>query len=223
VTIEVKNLMKEYTLFDRKKEVLNDINLTIKLGELICVTGHSGSGKTTLINIIAGLTRPTSGSVFFCDKDIFTLSDDELSLYRNVNIGYLPQGYSMLSSFSILDNVRLPSYLSKLRENSIDDAFRLLELFQVDKFANSLPKQLSGGEIKRAAIARAMINKPNFLLVDEPTGDLDTQTAQLIMEIFRNLVDNGVSILMITHEPDTLVYADKAYTIDNGFIHKVTV
>lgn len=216
MTIEVKNLVKQYTRGGRRIEVLKGINLSVSSGEFISVTGRSGSGKSTLVNIIAGLTRPTLGSVFWDGKDIFTFSDKEMSLYRNATIGCVPQGHSALSSLTVMDNVRLPFHFARHEGDSSKEADRLLKLFQIEMLADSPPKSLSGGELKRMAIARAMINKPGFLLVDEPTGDLDTQTTRTIMKIFRKAADEGMAVLMITHDLDTINYADKNFMMDNG-------
>jgi len=218
VTIEVKNLVKKYSRGGRQIEVLKGINLSVSTGEFISVTGRSGSGKSTMINIIAGLTKPTSGNVFWDGKDIFAFSDEEISLYRNTTIGCVPQGHSALSSLTVLDNVRLPFHLAQHDGDSSEEASALLKQFHIETLADSLPKSLSGGELKRMAIARAMINKPGFLLVDEPTGDLDTQTTQVIMEIFRKAADEGTAILMITHDPDIVNYADKNFIMDNGVL-----
>ena len=218
MTIEVKNLVKKYSRGGRQIEVLKGINLSVSTGEFISVTGRSGSGKSTMINIIAGLTKPTSGNVFWDGKDIFAFSDEEISLYRNTTIGCVPQGHSALSSLTVLDNVRLPFHLAQHDGDSSEEASALLKQFHIETLADSLPKSLSGGELKRMAIARAMINKPGFLLVDEPTGDLDTQTTQVIMEIFRKAADEGTAILMITHDPDIVNYADKNFIMDNGVL-----
>jgi len=218
VKIEVKNLVKQYTRGGRQIDVLKGINLSVSSGELISVTGRSGSGKSTMVNIIAGLTMPTLGNVFWDGKDIFTFSDREMSLYRNATIGCVPQGHSALSSLTVLDNVRLPFHFARHEGDSTEEANALLKQFHIEPLADSLPKSLSGGELKRMAIARAMINKPDFLLVDEPTGDLDTRTTRIIMGIFRKAADEGTAVLMITHDSDTVNYADKNFIMDNGVL-----
>jgi len=216
--IEVKNLVKHYMRGKRQIEVLRGINLSVSSGEFISITGRSGSGKSTLVNIIAGLTKPASGNVFLDEKDIFAFSDKEMSLYRNATIGCVPQGHSALSSLTVLDNVRLPFHFAQHNGDSTKEAMELLKQFNIEPLADSLPKSLSGGELKRMAIARSMINKPSFLLVDEPTGDLDTQTTQVIMKIFRKAADEGMAVLMITHDLDTVNYADKNFIMDNGML-----
>jgi len=214
--IEVKNISKDYTRGKWRIEVLKGINFSVSSGEFIGITGRSGSGKSTLVNIIAGLTKPASGNVFWDGKDIFAFSDEEMSLYRNTAIGCVPQGHSALSCLTVLDNVRLPFHLTQHDGDSTEEAMALLKQFNIDALADSLPKSLSGGELRRMAIARSMINKPGFLLADEPTGDLDAQTTQVIMKTFRKAADDGMAVLMITHDLDTIDFTDKNFVMDNG-------
>jgi len=214
--IEVNNIVKQYTRGGRHIDVLKGISLSVSSGEFISVTGRSGSGKSTLVNIIAGLTKPTSGNILWDGKDIFSFSDKEMSLYRNATIGCAPQGHSALSSLTVLENVRLPFHFSPREGDSAEKASELLKQFHIEPLADSLPKSLSGGELKRMAIARAMINRPSFLLVDEPTGDLDTQTTHVIMKIFRKAADEGMAVLMITHDHDTVEYTDKNFIMESG-------
>ena len=199
-------------------KALSDVNLSISSGQFYCVMGRSGSGKITLVNIIAGLTIPTSGSVYLDGQDIFTLSDIELSLYRNSKIGCVPQGLSVLPNFAVIDNVRLPFYLSEHEGDSTKEAYKLLKLIGIEKLAGNMPKSLSGGQLKRVAIARALINKPAFLLADEPTGDLDAETTGEILKIFRRVADEGTAVLMITHEPDSMEYVDRQFIMSSGVL-----
>ena len=216
--IEVQTLVKHYARNGRQIDALQGISLSISPGEFISIRGRSGSGKSTLVNIIAGLTTPSSGSVLYKGQNIFGFSDREMSVYRNTVIGCVPQGHSALSSFTVLDNVRLPFHFAQRQGDSTEAAYNLLEQLHIAPLANSLPKTLSGGELKRMAIARAMINKPIFLLADEPTGDIDSHTTELIMHIFRKAANEGMAILMITHDQDTMGYADKHYSMDNGIL-----
>ena len=216
--IEVKNLIKNYMRGGRETHVLKGINLSISSGEFISINGRSGSGKSTLINIIAGLTMPTSGSVCWDGKDIFAFTDGEMSVYRNTLIGCIPQGHSALTNLTVIDNVRLPFYFTQREGDSTERAMELLKQFEIEMLADSMPKTLSGGELKRMAIARAMINKPRFLLADEPTGDIDSQTSCVIMKIFRKAADEGTAVLIITHDTDTIEYADKKFVMSNGVL-----
>ena len=220
MNIEVKNLIKEYTQGEQPFEALKNINFSIKSGEFVSMTGRSGSGKTTLLNIIAGLTIPTSGNVFLNGQDIFSLNDEQLSLYRNATIGCLPQQHSILSNLTVLDNVRFPFHLAKREGDSAREALELLKAVGLGELAGRMPKRLSGGQLKRVAIARAMINKPKFLLADEPTGDLDAKTTEEIMTIFKKLADEGTAILMVTHDFDTTGYAGRRYNMSGGVLNE---
>ena len=218
--IEARDLVKTYDQSDETIVALDHVNFSIESGEFVSITGRSGSGKSTLLNIIAGLTLPTSGTVCLDGRDIFSLSDEELSLYRNANLGCLPQVSSALSSLTVLENVRLPFHLAKRKGDSEPEARRLLKLVGLEKLANRLPKRLSGGQVKRVAIARALMNKPGFLLVDEPTGDLDTQTTEKIMQLFKQVADEGTAVLMVTHELETTEYADKRFDMCEGVLSR---
>ena len=220
--LEVKNLVKEYIQGDHTTKALNGVSLSISGGEFFSITGRSGSGKSTLLNIIAGLTVPTSGSVLWDGRDIFALSDKDISMYRNAGIGCVPQQYSVLSNLTVLDNVRLPFHLAKRGGDSGKDAHRLLELVGIGKLANRMPKRLSGGQLKRVAIARAMMNGPGLLLADEPTGDLDAQTTGEIMRIFRKVADEGTAVLMVTHDLDTTEYSDRRFDMNAGVLGQAT-
>ena len=216
--IEVKNLVKKYVGGDESFRALDGVNFQLTSGEFVSISGRSGSGKTTLMNIMAGLTIPTMGKVLLDGQDIFALSDTALSLYRNATVGCLPQVSSVLPSLTVLDNVRIPFHLAKREGDSAKEAYRLLQIVGIEMLAERKPKRLSGGQLKRVAIARAMMNKPSFLFVDEPTGDLDTQTTEEVMQIFKKLADEGIAVLMITHDFETLEYADKHYCMSNGIL-----
>ena len=214
--LEIKNLDKEYTQGDQKIKALSKVSLTIKSGDFISVTGRSGGGKTTLLNVIAGLTLPDSGMVLLDGKDIFKFSDAVQSMYRNEKIGCVPQQHSMLANLSVLDNVRIPFHLAKRKGDSTEEALRLLDLVGIENLASRMPKRLSGGQLKRVAIARAIMNKPSILLADEPTGDLDTQTTKDIMKILRMVASEGTAVIMVTHDHDAVEFADIHYKMEDG-------
>lgn len=217
--LSAKNLTKEYTRSGRNFAAVKDVNLTLLAGDFISIIGRSGSGKSTLLNLLAGLIRPTSGEITADGKKISDLNDMEISEYRNTVIGYIPQGQSVLQNLNVIDNVRVPEYLSKRKQDpphmAADD---LLTLVGISHLAESFPRSLSGGELRRVAIARALINCPLILIADEPTGDLDTQTTKEIMEIFQSISKQGTAVLMVTHEPDTTVYGNKVFVMENGFL-----
>lgn len=216
--IVAKNLTKTYTQGEENIVALDNANLTINPGDFIAVVGKSGSGKSTLLNIIAGLTMPTTGTVHFNGQDIAKLPDTQLSALRNSQIGCIPQVPSVISSLSVLDNVRLPYHLAKREGDSTTRALELLEMVELKKLAKRMPKRLSGGQLKRVCIARALINNPPLLLIDEPTGDLDEKTTTEIMGIFKNLTQEGTAILMVTHDLDTVKYATSCYEMASGVL-----
>jgi putative ABC transport system ATP-binding protein len=214
--LELRELSKEYKRGGRTFNAVNRANLSVEPGDFISIIGRSGSGKTTLLNMGAGLLNPTEGTVFFEGRDIYTLRDKDISLLRNEKIGYVPQGQSLLSNFTVFDNVCIPWFLFK-REGDVEGrAFILLEKVGLSHLAASYPKELSGGEMRRAAIARALINEPRLLIADEPTGDLDVQTTAEIMRLFKVVAQEGTAVLIVTHELDTLDYGNKTYSMSEG-------
>jgi putative ABC transport system ATP-binding protein len=214
--LEFKELTKEYKRGGRAFNAVNSVSLSVEPGDFISIIGRSGSGKTTLLNMGAGLLHPTGGSVFFDGRDIYRLGDKDISFLRNEKIGYVPQGQSLLSNFTVFDNVCIPWFLFK-REGDVEGrAFILLEKVGISHLAASYPRELSGGEMRRAAIARSLINQPRLLIADEPTGDLDVQTTAEIMRLFSRIAEEGTAVLIVTHELDTLNYGNKTYSMDAG-------
>ncbi|MDR2795315.1 MAG: ABC transporter ATP-binding protein [Spirochaetaceae bacterium] len=214
--LELEKLTKEYQRGGRYFNAVNHVSLTVEPGDFISIIGRSGSGKTTLLNMSAGLLRPTEGTVLFEGNDIHRLKDKELSFLRNEKIGYVPQGQSLLSNFTVFDNVCIPWSLFR-REGDVEGrVFILLEKVGISHLADSYPKELSGGEMRRAAIARSLINEPQLLIADEPTGDLDVETTAEIMRLFSRIAQEGTAVLIVTHELDTLDYGNKTYSMDAG-------
>ncbi|MFP3090275.1 ABC transporter ATP-binding protein [Treponema sp. TIM-1] len=214
--LELKELTKEYQRGGRAFNAVNRVSLSVEPGDFISIIGRSGSGKTTLLNMGAGLLHPTHGSVLFEGKDIYGFKDKDISFFRNKKIGYVPQGQSLLSNFTVFDNVCIPWFLFK-REGDVEGrAFILLEKVGISHLAASYPKELSGGEMRRAAIARALINEPRLLIADEPTSDLDVETTAEIMGLFSRIAQEGTAVLIVTHELDTLDYGNKTYSMDAG-------
>ena len=175
------------------------------------IVGRSGSGKSTLLNLIAGLLKPTSGSILVEGVDISSLNDEKVSLYRNSSVAFLT-----IYIDSDLDNVRLPFYLFKREGDATEKALSLLDQVGLADLAQASPRELSGGELRRVSIARALINDPALLMADEPTSDLDAQTTAEIMELFRRISQNGTAILMVTHELETVGYGNRVLTMDAG-------
>lgn len=214
--LELKDLCKAYTRGGKEFSAVDRVNLSVERGDFISIVGRSGSGKSTLLNMVAGLLTPTSGSVYFEDAEIGRLTDGELSKLRNDKIGYIPQGIGTLSDLTVYDNVRLPFYLSKREGDASGRAAFLLDEVGIPHLADMLPAQLSGGELRRVLIARALVNEPDVLIADEPTSDLDVETTREVMQLFSRIHQNGTAVLLVTHELDTLEYGNRVMTMVSG-------
>ena len=215
--LELKDICKDYQQGREPVRVLKNINLTVEKGDYLAIMGPSGSGKTTLMNIIGCLDVPTSGSYTLEGRDLKDLSDDDLAEVRNKHIGFVFQSFHLLPKMDALDNVALPLLYAdvplKERRARAEEALKAVGLGERIHF---LPNQLSGGQCQRVAIARAIVGNPELLLADEPTGALDIKAGNQIMEIFRRLSGEGMTIIMITHEPSIAACADKTYRILDG-------
>ena len=215
--LELKDICKDYQQGREPVRVLKNINLTVEKGDYLAIMGPSGSGKTTLMNIIGCLDVPTSGSYILEGRDLKDLSDDDLAEVRNRHIGFVFQSFHLLPKMEAVDNVALPLLYAdvplKERRARAEEALKAVGLEERIHF---YPNQLSGGQCQRVAIARAIAGNPQLLLADEPTGALDTKAGNQIMEIFRRLSDEGMTIIMITHEPSIAACADKTYRILDG-------
>lgn len=214
--IQIEKLTKTFYRNNEEFSPVREITMLVKKGGFVSIVGRSGSGKTTLFNMIAGLIKPTSGTVYVNGRDITTLSENELAVYRNQEVGYILQGHNMLNNFTVLDNICMPAYLSDSRELFRERAEKLLCDMGMDKFANEYPKNLSGGEAKRVSIARAMINFPSVILADEPTSNLDVENSCKVMEMLRDISKNGTTVLLSTHEMEYLGYTDYTLKMEAG-------
>ena len=215
--LKLTDICKDYQQGREPVRVLKNINLSVEKGEYLAIMGPSGSGKTTLMNIIGCLDVPTSGSYELDGQDMKDLSDDALAEIRNKHIGFVFQSFYLMPKLDARDNVALPLLYAdvplKERRERAEEALKAVGLGERMDF---LPNQLSGGQCQRVAIARAMVTKPAILLADEPTGALDTKSGNQIMEIFRKLSEEGMTIIMITHEPAIAACAAKTYHILDG-------
>ena len=217
--LELKNIYKNYTQGKMDVPVLKDISLSVDEGEYVAIMGPSGSGKTTLMNIIGCLDSPTSGEYILEGKDISQSSDNKLSDVRLHSIGFVFQSFYLLSRQSALENVALPLlYAGVRRKERLEIARKALERVGLGDRVNFKPTQFSGGQCQRVAIARAIVNNPKVLLADEPTGALDTKSGEQIMEIFQKLNEEGVTIVMITHEPEIAAHAKRVLHIRDGML-----
>jgi putative ABC transport system ATP-binding protein len=220
--ISIKNLVKTYVVGEVEVRALRGVSLDVRGGEFVSVTGPSGSGKSTLMHILGCLDRPTSGQYVLDGQDVSKMSKDELAEIRNKKIGFVFQGFNLLSRTTALDNVELPLLYrgGKMRTSERHKlAMESLTAVGLGPRADHHPNQLSGGQQQRVAIARALITKPSILLADEPTGNLDTRTSIEVMGIFQRLnVETGITVLVITHEVDIAEYGTRIIACRDGLI-----
>ncbi len=218
VLLKLKKVNLKYQTGKDNINVLKNINLTTKKKETISIVGESGSGKTSLIMLIGGLERATSGKIFFQNQEITNLSEDQVSKIRRKNIGIIFQSFYLIPNYTAVENVALTLELNKLK-NPEKEAKLLLERFGLKNRFNNLPSQLSGGEQQRVAIARAIAMKPELILADEPTGNLDTENSIMISKIlFQYVKEEGSSLIMVTHDPKLANKAKRKVRIKDGKI-----
>ena len=216
--VTIRELTKVYEQGEIKVVALNRISLDIQTGEFLALMGPSGSGKSTLLHIIAGVDRPTSGECRVQDVDVAKLSESELADWRNQNVGFVFQTFNLIPVLTAFENVELPLLLTKLnskqRRQQVNTA---LELVGLADRARHLPKQLSGGQEQRAAIARALVTDPSLVVADEPTGNLDSQSAQEILTILQSLSKTiGKTVIMVTHDPKAAAYGSRSIHLEKG-------
>jgi len=276
--LTLTDLTRQFVRRGTPFDAVSHVNLTVDAGEFIAIVGRSGNGKSTLINMVAGLIRPTSGTVSVAGRNVADLGDKALSVLRNRTIGFVTQSQTLLGNLTVLDNVILPATMfpeplpfaqnaeatdavaqaaatnDEAVADSAADPFmpdviapitdqentpsntaasrsdlfttRARTLFTqlgVADLADSYPRELSGGEMRRVSIARALMNQPSLLIADEPTGDLDQESTDIVMRLLRDQANNGTAILMVTHDPDALEYADRVYRMDAGVLSIASV
>jgi len=217
--IKTNNLIKEYDVGSQKVKALDGINLSVEKGEFISIMGPSGSGKTTLMNIIGCLDTPTNGTYHLNGISVSDLTEDELANIRNDEIGFVFQSFHLLARNSALDNVMLPlKYAGTNKNEALKRSNDALEMVGLSDRSSHTPAELSGGQQQRVAIARALVNKPSILFADEPTGNLDSKTGADVMNIFKELNNNGQTIILITHEDSIAKQSNRIITIMDGLI-----
>jgi putative ABC transport system ATP-binding protein len=225
ILIELSHVTKSFPVASGTFHALKDVNLKIESGQLIAITGKSGSGKSTLLNIITGIDKPSDGSVNINGVRVDKLSESELASWRGKNIGVVFQFFQLLPTLTILENIMLPmdfcnSYPKKERK---ERALALLDLVNIKEQADKFPSALSGGQQQRAAIARALANDPPLIVADEPTGNLDSQTATSVFDLLTKLTRAGKTVIVVTHERDFAEYFEKTISIADGVIMNANI
>ncbi len=220
--IEVKNIIKNYHTGDVDFQALKGVTFTIKDGEYVAIMGPSGSGKSTLMHILGALDTSSSGTYLLDGKDVSKLSEEELAKIRKEKIGFVFQSFNLLPRTSVIRNVALPLLYAGVpkveREKIAKES--LIKAGMDEEHFNHLSNQLSGGQMQRVAIARALVNNPSLILADEPTGNLDTQTGEVVLGTFKQLNEKGHTILLITHEHDVAMHANRIIYIRDGLVLK---
>ena len=221
--IEATGLTKEFARARGGKclfTAVHPLDIGLEERQLTVVSGHSGSGKSTLANMLAGILTPTAGHVRLDGTDLYSLRDEELSRLRNERIGLVPQGHTALRALTVLDNVLLPSILYTKDEAPADRARELLASVGLGDLADAAPTELSGGELRRMAIARALLMDPAIVIADEPTAGLDSTNATAVLTLLRDAADRGAAVLVVSHEAEAQRFADRSYVMEDGHLRE---
>lgn len=217
--LEVKNVKKIYTtrFGGNQVEALKDVNFSVEPREYVAIMGESGSGKTTLLNILAALDKPTGGKVYLKGRDLSSVREKEIAAFRRQNLGFVFQDFNLLDTFSLKDNIFLPLVLSGRKYDEMEKRLApIAETLGITKLLEKYPYEVSGGQKQRAAVARALITKPQLILADEPTGALDSKAADELMRLFAKIHEDGQTILMVTHSVKAASSADRILFIKDG-------
>ena len=216
--LKVINLQKDFKNNKNTFKILKDINLDVKEGEFLSIMGPSGAGKTTLLNILSTIDKPTSGKVYYENKDINKISNKELSKFRRDNIGFIFQDYNLLDSMSVEDNIALPLVIANEKQSKIkSEIIRLSKFFGIEAHLKKYPYELSGGQKQRVATARALITSPKIIFADEPTGALDSKSSSELLNCLKEMNEKfNVTVIMVTHDPFSASYSKKVIFIKDG-------
>ncbi|MGN9160919.1 ABC transporter ATP-binding protein [Clostridium sulfidigenes] len=216
--LKTNNLTKNYGIKETLVRALKPTSIEVEKGEFVVIVGPSGSGKSTLLHLLAGLDKPSAGQVFINDKDIYSMSEKEISRYRRRNIGFIFQAFNLIPILSAEENIKLPVLMDNKK---VDEAYisELMEILDIKERKNHLPGELSGGQQQRVSIARALANKPSIILADEPTGNLDSKNSKEVLELLKGTIKKyNQTLVMITHDSDIAKMADRIITISDGMI-----
>lgn len=221
--INVNNLSKSFKRGERDFFAIDNVSFDVKEKDFINIIGKSGSGKSTLLTLLSAIIEPTSGDIFVEGKNLSAMDDEEKSEYRNEFIGYVPQSLGTLPTLNVLDNVRLPYFFKKREGDGVERARMLLDMCGILDLENDFCKNLSGGELKRVLIARALMNEPKILIADEPTSDLDSKTTIEIMNMLKEINEKGTTIIIVTHDNDLLKYGSRLLEMTDGKLNEVAI
>ncbi|EMA6341816.1 ABC transporter ATP-binding protein [Bacillus cytotoxicus] len=217
--IKLENIYKEYGAEENKVQALQNISIDINKGEMVAVMGSSGSGKSTLLNIIGGLDKKTSGNYYLNGKDISELNNRELASLRNNYFGFVVQHFALIEDYNVYQNIKVPLDYSKYSKKEKDEKInKILKQLGINSQIKKLPYQLSGGQNQRVSIARALINDPEVILADEPTGSLDKKTGQEVMNLLKNINEDGKTIIIVTHDDNVANMCERIIKIEDGTI-----
>ncbi|MBR1930243.1 MAG: ABC transporter ATP-binding protein [Lachnospiraceae bacterium] len=223
MTLRAENISRQFTRETKNTNIftaVHSVDFALREGALTVITGRSGSGKSTFMNMLSGLLVPTEGKIYFGEEELYALSDEKLSKLRNEHFGFVPQGQSGISSLTVWENVLLPYTLFGDNQSGKEYAEKLLSLMDIADLKNVYPTELSGGELRRMSIARALIRRPQIVFADEPTGDLDDENTAIVLKLFKQIAKEGVSVLLVTHENEAKMYADVAYRMSGGVLQQ---
>ncbi len=220
--LKTEALVKEYKRRGKTFRAVDLTDLQIEPGEFVMIEGESGSGKTTLLNLLTGLTEPTSGKVYIDGRSLSDMSDREISEVRNRKVKYIPQGDSLLTTLTIRENILFPYVISGHKPPSEERLKAVASSLGIEELLDEYPSELSGGEMRRATIARAFIDSPELIIADEPTGSLDSLNTSRVMSIFRQIADNGTAVIVVTHQKETLGFASRVLKMDQGRLSPVS-